>query len=331
MAVDSRLTFQGALRLATQGEVDWALLQEQPVFHSRAYLDSLASSVTEPRADAYQFATCAVARTRLRGAGDVWFAFAWRDGKWRFHERAAGDLEEAVQFAMELAGPGELFGDLDLKGLVRTINLAAPSNAGESGRSGALSVDRGSRAARTTVIYRGYGGYGGTRVTVERAGIEELLQHVVRHSPSGLSWGYAGSGCAELARCILLDHFGFVESAQRNPDFTLPISYQDFKFDFVAKWPFREDVSDDAGAQWEITSEEIDEWILSKRKGGPPVDELKNCRKCGAFIDLTLVDSESLSEQLWHTGAVDDPRAPGDHDDVCAVCCYDEGLEGSET
>jgi hypothetical protein len=33
-----------------------------------------------------------------------------------------------------------------------------------------------------------------------------LLTHHVKHSPTGFSWGYGGSGPAELARCILIDH-----------------------------------------------------------------------------------------------------------------------------
>lgn len=32
------------------------------------------------------------------------------------------------------------------------------------------------------------------------------LTHHSKHSPSGFSWGYAGSGPSELARCILIDH-----------------------------------------------------------------------------------------------------------------------------
>lgn len=34
------------------------------------------------------------------------------------------------------------------------------------------------------------------------------LPHHSKHSPSGFSWGYAGSGPAELARCLLIDHLG---------------------------------------------------------------------------------------------------------------------------
>ncbi len=34
------------------------------------------------------------------------------------------------------------------------------------------------------------------------------LQHVIRHSPTGLEWGYGGSGPADLALSILADYFG---------------------------------------------------------------------------------------------------------------------------
>lgn len=34
------------------------------------------------------------------------------------------------------------------------------------------------------------------------------LRHHVRHSPTGFSWGYGGSGPADLARCLLIDALG---------------------------------------------------------------------------------------------------------------------------
>jgi hypothetical protein len=43
-------------------------------------------------------------------------------------------------------------------------------------------------------------------VTVrEDDGPRRPLRHHVRHSPTGFSWGYGGSGPAELARCVLID------------------------------------------------------------------------------------------------------------------------------
>lgn len=64
----------------------------------------------------------------------------------------------------------------------------------------------------TTITYRGHGNTtaaGGRLVTVERG--EQVvgpLRHIVRHSPTGMSWGYGGSGPADLARSLLIDALG---------------------------------------------------------------------------------------------------------------------------
>lgn len=61
------------------------------------------------------------------------------------------------------------------------------------------------------VVYRGHGPRaGGGLVTLEGRDGSPLgvLRHVVRHSPTGLSWGYGGSGPADLARSLLLDALG---------------------------------------------------------------------------------------------------------------------------
>src|SRR5437016_4348213 len=52
------------------------------------------------------------------------------------------------------------------------------------------------------------------------------LRHRVYHSPDGFSWGYGGSGPADLARSILADHL-----RGRIPHQSI---YQAFKRDFVA-------------------------------------------------------------------------------------------------
>ena len=49
------------------------------------------------------------------------------------------------------------------------------------------------------------------------------------HSPTGFDWGHAGSGPAQLALALLLDITGA-------PDIALH-HYQDFKAEFVARWP----------------------------------------------------------------------------------------------
>ncbi len=46
-------------------------------------------------------------------------------------------------------------------------------------------------------------GPGDTVVYVEQGGRRRPLRHVIYHSPSGLSWGYGGSGPADTALAFL--------------------------------------------------------------------------------------------------------------------------------
>jgi hypothetical protein len=63
----------------------------------------------------------------------------------------------------------------------------------------------------------------------------------VNHSPTGFEWGYGGSGPAQLAFAILLDHLKSAEQAR--------LYYQDFKDSLIAK------LSADT---WELTSEQVE-------------------------------------------------------------------------
>jgi len=74
-------------------------------------------------------------------------------------------------------------------------------------------------------------------------------QKVWNHSPDGFSWGYSGSGPAQLALAILLDVTGDEELASRH--------HQTFKFKFVAGW----------GDRWEITSTQVLDWLNGKVDG----------------------------------------------------------------
>lgn len=104
--------------------------------------------------------------------------------------------------------------------------------------------------------YRGYGGFNGTRVEVEENDVVRPLLHYVRHSPDGFSWGYAGSGPSELARCILLDYLGL------NGEFELPVDYQAFKFAIVAHWPWdAHRYPNSTEPMWTLTGEEIEAWL----------------------------------------------------------------------
>lgn len=64
---------------------------------------------------------------------------------------------------------------------------------------------------------------------------------VRNHSPTGFSWGYGGSGPAQLALAILLDYCGKTKALRY---------YQDFKWRTVARWPQE--------GPWKITGAEID-------------------------------------------------------------------------
>lgn len=90
-------------------------------------------------------------------------------------------------------------------------------------------------------VYKGARLYNDSiRVTVNG----KCLRHYVKHSPSGYEWGYMGSGPADLARSILIDHFdGDIVLADK--------SYQRFKDCYVAGWK----------DTWHITSDEIDSWL----------------------------------------------------------------------
>lgn len=59
-------------------------------------------------------------------------------------------------------------------------------------------------------------------------GVSYPLPHHIRHSPTGFSMGYSGSGPAELARCILLECGYPADEVDRR--------YQAFKREFVATW-----------------------------------------------------------------------------------------------
>jgi len=74
------------------------------------------------------------------------------------------------------------------------------------------------------------------------------LRHVVRHSPDGFEWGYAGSGPADLAFSILCDLLPESEAEQL---------YQDFKWDVIATLPRDGAV---------IAAADVLEWVEKQRE-----------------------------------------------------------------
>ena len=77
----------------------------------------------------------------------------------------------------------------------------------------------------------------------------------VNHSPTGLSWGYHGSGCAQTAFSVLLDFFkrgfGFTEKAAVS---VAKDYYQRFKDDVIAKKDMNKIIR--------IDGEEITDWYV---------------------------------------------------------------------
>ena len=79
-----------------------------------------------------------------------------------------------------------------------------------------------------TVTYRGERGRGATwRVFRDHRPLSPKVSQKVRnHSPTGFSWGFGGSGPAQLALALLLDVLDRDEAQLR---------YQAFKWDVVAR------------------------------------------------------------------------------------------------
>ena len=88
----------------------------------------------------------------------------------------------------------------------------------------------------------------GIEVLVHQDGRKYPLHHYVRHSPTGMEWGYEGQGPADLAYSILMDFFG------RNRDIA-EAYHQDFKRRFVSR------MSD----WWELGEQEIKVWFIEAK------------------------------------------------------------------
>ncbi|MGH9158161.1 MAG: DUF6166 domain-containing protein [Acidimicrobiales bacterium] len=89
----------------------------------------------------------------------------------------------------------------------------------------------------------------------EAAALVGLLKHVELHSPDGFQWGYGGSGPADLALAILIDHLGEEPTGEelRHGLSLAERLHQDFKWAFVTRF----------GNDWSLTSEAIEAWLLS--------------------------------------------------------------------
>ena len=101
-------------------------------------------------------------------------------------------------------------------------------------------------------ISKNYDGSVEKYVTIHGSILEpKESQEVINHSPNGFSWGYGGSGPAQLALAILL-RFCRKEEAVK--------LHQPFKWDIIAKFPIDE--------EWELTDTRVHDWLDAMRKRG---------------------------------------------------------------
>ncbi len=111
-----------------------------------------------------------------------------------------------------------------------------------------LNPDAGATSRTQIDVLTEIGGQGGQVIA-------HPLVHRPLHSPTGMNWGYAGSGPADLALAILLDYLQEVPTEDQLR-MGMPLGWrlhQFFKRDFVAGWK----------DSWSITSDEIQAWMES--------------------------------------------------------------------
>lgn len=85
-------------------------------------------------------------------------------------------------------------------------------------------------------------------VTIKGRSLSPARSQAVRnHSPDGFSWGYGGSGPAQLALALLLEY------ADQG---TSECLYQDFKWDVVANLP---------QADFELPESKVMDWLRANQ------------------------------------------------------------------
>ena len=96
--------------------------------------------------------------------------------------------------------------------------------------------------------YEGHRTRQGAEVAVNGVPLNARLD-LRNHSPTGLEWGYCGSGPAQLALAILADHLGDDEQALN--------LYQRFKWAVIVGLPRK---------RWILTGGEIDQALQNIRE-----------------------------------------------------------------
>jgi len=122
-------------------------------------------------------------------------------------------------------------------------------------------------------VYRGYSDQGDATGPVSLVVYEEgqepyKLRHMIVHSPNGLSWGYKGSGAADLALSVLADYLDEAAAIPAHERYDHAIAgaiqetgawrlHQDFKRAFVVSLPQDRNIT--------IDGADIEAWLARRR------------------------------------------------------------------
>lgn len=172
-------------------------------------------------------------------------------------------------------------------------------------------------------IYRGYSDHGDASGPVSVLVYEERhepykLRHLIVHSPTGMSWGYQGSGAADLALAVLADYLGEAAAIPPHDRYDHALAsviqetgawqlHQDFKRDFVAPLPQDRNVTIDGVdiAAWLEPRQDALDWEMRERRllallgqrvqltNGAVVDvlDIEDDNPVGALLVYVLGDS----------------------------------------
>ena len=125
-------------------------------------------------------------------------------------------------------------------------------------------------------------------VYVREHGSVRPLRHVVYHSPSGIEWGYTGSGPADLALSLLADALELDDEAALEGEPYL--AHAAFK---------RQIVSQLRHHGWTLHRDEVLGWLERWRNGDSlPPDA---CEVCGASNAVVRGHDMAWCDDCWNT------------------------------
>jgi len=143
-------------------------------------------------------------------------------------------------------------------------------------------------------VYRGYSDQGDATGPVSLVVYEDgqepyKLRHMIVHSPSGMAWGYQGSGASDLALSVLADYLGETAAIPAHERYDHAIAgaiqetgawllHQEFKRDVVAGLPQGHNVT--------IDGADIEAWLESRRA---EVERLLRERRLLALLGKRVV------------------------------------------